>query len=344
VKPLDILNGLATNQSRYNVTRGNSTQPLPSLPIPTYVEEEAVEQLKYTVGIAAYNEEKGIGRLLDFLLTQNIPEILVYDDGSTDKTKEILSNYEHFDNVRTVLNDENLGYGPAINMLLNLALHDIVVIVDADSLPFDGAIIKVVEPFKDPEVGATSGTHVVRRTGKKPTLIDCINYRIYEAKKKIDISESKRGKFMHLNGILFAVRRSVLPKEISMVTNQDAYLGWLVGSKGYKVVFVSDAASLFQPPRTLKDYLYYRKRVIGGQMVLAFQFGVDEYLWHECTLKDFIRNILTATPLLSFGGVLSLIFGAVMDIFCRVYWFHILRKRPQSFNQFKWKQTVSSKW
>ena len=67
--------------------------------------EETEGSLSVSLYIAAYNEEGIIGEKLDNSLrlkTGNIPfEIVVGSDGSTDKTNEIVANYDcNYKNIR----------------------------------------------------------------------------------------------------------------------------------------------------------------------------------------------------------------------------------------------------
>lgn len=61
--------------------------------------------------VAAYNQEKFIGRCLRSLLHQTIPhenyEIIVVNDGSTDRTPYALELFH--DAIRPITNETNLG-------------------------------------------------------------------------------------------------------------------------------------------------------------------------------------------------------------------------------------------
>jgi len=89
--------------------------------------------------IPAYNEELRIGVVLDNLLKSieswNIEcDVIVVDDGSNDKTAEILKNY----NVKLIRHEQNKGYGASLKTGINFAQHDIIVITDADgTYPID---------------------------------------------------------------------------------------------------------------------------------------------------------------------------------------------------------------
>jgi glycosyltransferase involved in cell wall biosynthesis len=81
--------------------------------------------------IPAYNAEQYIGRAIDSVLAQTVPvnEIVIVDDGSTDKTAEIIQSYG--DQVRYVRQD-NGGECAARNTGIQEAKSDWIAFLDAD--------------------------------------------------------------------------------------------------------------------------------------------------------------------------------------------------------------------
>ena len=89
---------------------------------------------KISVIIPIYNVEKYIARCLRSVLEntyQNL-EVLCINDGSTDKSGEILQNIASQDNRVKVLNQPNQGVSVARNHGLDVATGDYVAFVDAD--------------------------------------------------------------------------------------------------------------------------------------------------------------------------------------------------------------------
>ncbi|MFC1511330.1 glycosyltransferase family 2 protein [Candidatus Margulisiibacteriota bacterium] len=84
---------------------------------------------KATIVVPAYNEEEAIRNLLTRLQSiRNDYEVIFIDDGSTDKTAELI-NASGF---RVVRQPYNKGYGAALKKGFRIAGSDIVVIMDAD--------------------------------------------------------------------------------------------------------------------------------------------------------------------------------------------------------------------
>ena len=70
-----------------------------------------MENIKYSIIIPCYNGEKTIERALDSIKEQKVNEyeVLIINDGSTDKSKEIISKYIESDDRFKLINKENGG-------------------------------------------------------------------------------------------------------------------------------------------------------------------------------------------------------------------------------------------
>ena len=85
--------------------------------------------MKVSAIIPAYNEEKNIGRVLSVLIQiEEISEILVINDGSTDKTNEIAHSY----GVKVIDFAENHGKGIAMWAGVMHTNAPVVLFLDAD--------------------------------------------------------------------------------------------------------------------------------------------------------------------------------------------------------------------
>ena len=85
-----------------------------------------------SVVVPCYNEEATIESLLDQVLASPwVAEVIVVDDGSRDRSREILSGIDN-SRVRVILHDVNQGKGAALRTGFAHAGHEYVVVQDAD--------------------------------------------------------------------------------------------------------------------------------------------------------------------------------------------------------------------
>lgn len=116
------------------------------------------KKLTVSIGIPAYNEEQNIKQLLCALLRQKqtnfvLKEIIVVSDGSTDETVA-LARAVNSKRIRVVDGKKRKGQQVRQNQLLNTYQGDVLVLIEADTLPAnDQAIRELVKPF----VGGVAG-------------------------------------------------------------------------------------------------------------------------------------------------------------------------------------------
>lgn len=112
--------------------------------------------------IPTYNSARTLGLCLDSISMQNYPqgllEIIISDAGSIDGTLEIVESFQRISgllNCRLVHNPLKTGEaGKAAG--LKHATKEIVALVDSDNiLPEKDWLLRMVEPFHDPEIVAT---------------------------------------------------------------------------------------------------------------------------------------------------------------------------------------------
>lgn len=96
--------------------------------------------------VPALNEEATLPELLERLLVLPVQaEIIVIDDGSTDRTPEILAEYG--DRIIAIRNERPTGKGMAIRKGLEVARGEVVVIQDADLEYFPEELPALVQPI-----------------------------------------------------------------------------------------------------------------------------------------------------------------------------------------------------
>jgi cellulose synthase/poly-beta-1,6-N-acetylglucosamine synthase-like glycosyltransferase len=119
-----------------------------------------------TVIVPAYNEEATIKQTINSIIQSEYlnKQIIVIDDGSTDRTCAVVSQYETQlpNGTFLLIRKPNGGKASAINLALRFAKGDIVIIVDADSVLEQNALKDMARELQQPGVIAVSGKIKVR--------------------------------------------------------------------------------------------------------------------------------------------------------------------------------------
>ncbi|HEX4735758.1 MAG TPA: glycosyltransferase [Thermoleophilaceae bacterium] len=115
-----------------------------------------------TVVIPTYNRSDLVGEAINSVLAQDWPEteVLVVDDGSTDRTPEVLAGYG--DRVR-VIRQENAGESAARNTGILAASHELVAFLDSDNYWLPGKLGLQMQLFshdEPPDVAFSAYTRI----------------------------------------------------------------------------------------------------------------------------------------------------------------------------------------
>ncbi|MBA2846644.1 glycosyltransferase involved in cell wall biosynthesis [Methanococcus maripaludis] len=121
--------------------------------------------MKLSVIIPAYNEEKTVLKTLEEVVAVNLPidkEIIVVNDGSTDKTEEIIENsIKKFpeSNIK-LLSKKNGGKGSALKEGIQNSTGELIIIQDAD-LEYDPSdYSKLIQPILEETANVVYGSRI----------------------------------------------------------------------------------------------------------------------------------------------------------------------------------------
>ncbi|MGA2527524.1 MAG: glycosyltransferase family 2 protein [Acidimicrobiales bacterium] len=138
---------------------------------------------KLTIVVPVYNEEHTIGRVLEALVAQSIPgdfEIIVVDDGSTDRTREMLQASWHSRHVH-IRHETNRGKGAAVRTGIARASGTHLLVFDADSEYDPADIPRLIAPILSGRAEVVYGVRVRGAGVVFPSFINLLGNRVMTA-------------------------------------------------------------------------------------------------------------------------------------------------------------------
>jgi peptidoglycan-N-acetylglucosamine deacetylase len=228
-----------------------------------------------SVIVPAYNEGKVIVRTIESLLAQQYAgplEVVVVDDGSTDRTYQIaIQAFGTHSKVR-VYRKENGGKASALNFGLARARHDIIIGLDADTIFATDTVAELVQPLADPKVGAVAGN---AKVGNRVNLVTRWQALEYVTSQNLD-----RRAFSLLNGITVvpgavgAWRRSLVQavggfQNDTLAEDQDLTLR--IRRTGSSIAYADGAIGYTEAPDTLRALARQRFRWSFGTLQCAWK-------------------------------------------------------------------------
>src|SRR5688572_5533660 len=239
--------------------RRNERTPLPDAP-----DDELPD---VSVLVAAYCEEAVIERTLAALLALDYPryEIVVVDDGSTDRTPEILARYAERGEIRLVAKTVNEGKAMALNDAIPVTRAEIVCIVDADIQPRPDTLRHLVGHFRHGRVAAVAGNPQVTNTGSLLAKVQATEFAsIVSVLRR---AQRVWGRILTVSGAICAFRKSAMVDvglfDPEMAT-EDIALTWKLQRRFYDVRYEPRAVVAMQVPESMRGLYRQRRRWATG--------------------------------------------------------------------------------
>ncbi|WP_432193360.1 bifunctional polysaccharide deacetylase/glycosyltransferase family 2 protein [Streptomyces sp. bgisy027] len=267
-----------------------------------------------SVIVPAYNEKECIANTLKSLARSTHPiEIVVVDDGSTDGTSEIARAAARelgMTNVR-VIRQENAGKPAALNNGVRSASHDIVVMMDGDTVFEPDTVRQLVQPFADPGVGAVAGN---AKVGNRNTVIGAWQHIEYVMGFNLDRRMYDLLRCMPtIPGAIGAFRREAVLEVGGMSEDtlaEDTDITIAMHRAGWRVVYQEHARAWTEAPGSPAQLWSQRYR---------WSYGTMQALWkHRGSLTDkgpSGRFGRVGMPLVVIFQIVTPVFAPLIDVF-----------------------------
>jgi cellulose synthase/poly-beta-1,6-N-acetylglucosamine synthase-like glycosyltransferase/peptidoglycan/xylan/chitin deacetylase (PgdA/CDA1 family) len=239
----------------------------------------AVPPPSVTVLIPAHNEESVIVQTITSVLLSDHKalQIIVVNDGSTDRTRELLdTNFSREPRVH-IIHQVNRGKAAALHLAMSQATTEFVVTIDADTEIESDAISKLLRHFSDPNIGAVAGNVKVGNRSRWLTRWQALEY--------ITSQNMEKRAFDLLNcitvvpGALGAWRKAAIEAAGGITADtvaEDADLTIAIRRLGWRVCYDEEAIAWTEAPEKASQLIRQRFR---------WTFGTLQSFWkHSGTL------------------------------------------------------------
>lgn len=246
---------------------GRNRMPAPSMP---------ETPPRVSVIIPAYNEERVIETSVRRVLDSEGAdiEVIVADDGSHDRTSEIVTRVFGDDPRVRLLTLVNGGKAAALNRALELATAPIIVALDADTQFEPLTIARLARWFDDPDVGGVAGN---AKVGNRVNLVTRWQAVEYVTAQNVERRALARfDAMMVIPGAVGAWRREALDDVGGYPTDtlaEDQDLTIAIQRNGWRVAYDVDAVAWTESPETFKALAKQRYRWAFGTLQCLWKHG-----------------------------------------------------------------------
>ena len=258
--------------------------------------------------VPCHNEGENLRETIAALDNQNYPEfeIIAINDGSTDRTTELLDELgRHYSRLRVVHLAENQGKPTALRMGAMASPHEFLICIDGDALLDANATGWIMKHFvASRRVGAVTGNPRVRT---RSTLLGKIQVGEFSSIVGL-IKRAQRiyGRVFTVSGVVAGFRKSAL-HEVDYwsrdAITEDIDVSWKLQLNGWDIRFESHALCWILMPETLRGLWRQRLRwAQGGVEVFT------RYLPQILTFRQRRMWLLCAEYLISVFWAYTIIF------------------------------------
>lgn len=217
--------------------------------------------------ITVYNKEKTIAKTLESLLFQPVDfkEIIVVDDGSVDRSAEIIKKFaDKHKNIKYIFQN-NQGVAKSSNAGLIMADTNFIALLDGDVSLDANWFLRLMPYFENEKIGAVSGLTITMNPKNIWAALSGYNVEYRQSKIK--------GEFVdHLSTTNVIYRKSVLDKvglfDPEFRYGQDNEISYRIIAAGYKLVLSKKTFCLHFWPESFISFIKQRSHGAWARLML----------------------------------------------------------------------------
>lgn len=241
--------------------------------------KESKERPFVSIAIPVLNEEATVRQTMESAIGLDYPrdklEIIVINDGSRDRTKEIvrqvIANNKNT-NIKLINHIKNIGKGASMNQALKIAKGEFFTCLDADSFIEPIALKKMLPYFREQHVGAVLP---LMKVWKPKTMLEKMQWCEYVLNLFMKHIMAKKDCVHVIPGPFGVYRACVLKKLGGFAENnitEDMEISLRLQKHHYKIVQLLGVSVYTVVPKTLKGIYKQRNRWYKGTMINMYKY------------------------------------------------------------------------
>ncbi|MBM4429252.1 MAG: glycosyltransferase [Chloroflexi bacterium] len=280
-----------------------------------------------TILITAYREATTIGQAIEAFLGQELPSnhallVVCPDDETAAVVEKYAAQNEHIHHLR----DQAKGKPAALNLALQAAQGEILVLSDGDVYVAPGAVQALLAPFADPQVGIVSGRPV--SLNPRDTMLGYWSHLLVDAGAHAQRTErSVRGEFLECSGYLYAFRRALVGPIPEDALAEDGLISYRVWQQGYRTAYAPEALVYVRYPTSYREWMVQKTRSTGGYAQAHLQDARGMRSFRSEAVHGALAALRYARNPRELLWIL-LLFAARLHLWLRVWWDVKCRKKP----------------
>lgn len=290
-------------------------------------------KISCSIGIFAHNEEANILHLLEAISAQRltkveIHEVIVVSSASTDATDDMVISFarEHPE-VKLLTQTRREGKSSAINLFMQEASEDILVVISGDVIPAKDTIEILVSAFDDPMIGATGGRPVP--VNPHDSFIGYAVNLLWRLHHHMALISPKLGEMIAFRKVMDGIPRESAVDEASIEA--------IIKAEGLKLSYIPKAIVQNKGPENTKDFIKQRRRIQNGHLWLKQKQDYQVASQDKAILLNLLKREMQDNP----RDIIRIMAVVALEAYCRLLgsWDFFIRGK----NPFVWDISHSTK-
>lgn len=227
-----------------------------------------INGLTISVSLFAFNEYRGLKRLVPKILRSNVDQIII-SYGGNDESDKFLRSLED-SRLELIYEKKRIGKRAAVNYAMGKITGDIVFQISAD-IDFEQVIFEKCCDEMTDEVGVVVPNVIPIKLDNFAKRLGSLLWHLEDVQKDFydRLEENNHG------GEFLAIRAKLIEPIPQIVNNDDGFVCANAKKKGFKVKYLKNYAIYNTPPGCIRELILQRERVVLAHIEMV-RIGLPE--------------------------------------------------------------------